>query len=441
MKNSLKFNWHQASVLSGKNFSLNAEDVNKRVYQNPDPCTLPEQPFVAIKLNTNLSSSIINLFCSVRGNCCFRLTSEHFPEGETIKTDHCSYAHDPTSSPPCFIVQTGGTIGPARKILRLQSTWIKSFQINKLLWSISAKDNYGILGDLTHSISLYGLMEGLCIGTNVTLLGEWLPKSQLDEISARKISVLYATPIQLQLLLRAFEIHKMKPIASLRMIVVGGSKLTSTNSSKLKEVFPQSELVEFYGTAETSFISITSSDSPKGSVGKAYEGVKVRVSDDSGKSLPNGKEGNIEVSSPYLFEGYVHNDTIHPHQNDYFQTGECGFLDKNGYLFLKGRRDRMMSIHDVNINPEEVENFLLTVEGIEAAYVYSKLDRFKSNQLHACLFINSSKPDVKEIASMCQRNLGFNLTPKTFLLIDENPPLLRSGKLNLAAIQRILETA
>ncbi|MCY4101450.1 MAG: AMP-binding protein [Rhodobacteraceae bacterium] len=437
----MKFKWHQASVLSGKNFFLNADEIKKQLSIDLVSWQLPEQPFVAINLDRNPVSSIINLFRAVEGNYCFRLTPKPFPKGENIKADHCSHAHDPSGSPPCFVVQTGGTTGPLKKILRLQSTWINSFLINREIWSITSRDNFGILGDLTHSISLYGLLEGLYLGTNVTLLGEWLPKSQLEEIATRKISILYATPIQLQLLTRAFEIHKLKPITSLRKIIVGGSKLTPNHVLKLKNLFPKGEIIEFYGTAETSFITIATTDSPQGSVGKAYEGVKIRVLNDRGEALPTGKIGNIEVTSPYVFEGYIDNGTLNPIQNDYFQTGERGFLDQNGYLFLKGRRDRMISIHDVNVHPEEVENFLTTIKGIEAAYVYSSSNRFETNHLHACLFINSFKPDINQVSSMCRRELGPNLTPKSYRLIDEKPPLLASGKLNFTAIQKLLETA
>lgn len=438
--NSLKFNWHQASVLSGKNFFLNADEIKKHLRIDRASNQLPVQPFVAINLDRNPVSSIINLFRAVEGNSCFRLTTETFPNGDKIKTDHCSLAHDPADSPPCFVVQTGGTTGPVKKILRLQSTWINSFLINRGFWAITSRDNYGILGDLTHSISLYGLLEGLYLGTNVTLLGEWLPKSQLEEIASRMISVLYATPIQLRLLTRAFEVHKLKPITTLRKIVVGGSKLTPNQVLMLKKLFPKGEIIEFYGTAETSFITITTTDSPQGSVGQVYEGVEVRVINDLGEPLPNGEIGDIVVKSPYIFKGYIDNGTLNPIQSDYFQTGERGFLDENGYLFLKGRRDRMISIHDVNVHPEEVENFLTTINGIEAAYVYSTCDRFETNHLHACLFINSFKPDINQVSSICRRELGFNLTPRSYRLIDEKPPLLASGKLNLVAIKRILET-
>ncbi|MCY3727156.1 MAG: AMP-binding protein [Rhodobacteraceae bacterium] len=437
----MKFNWHQASVLSGKNFFLNADEIKKQLRTDLVSYQFPEQPFVAINLDRNHVSSIINLFRAVEGNYCFRLTPEPFPKGENIKADHCSHAHDPSGSPPCFVVQTGGTTGPVKKILRLQSTWINSFLINRGIWAITSRDNYGILGDLTHSISLYGLLEGLYLGTNVTLLGEWLPKSQFEEIAARMISVLYATPIQLRLLTRAFEVHKLKPITTLRKIIVGGSKLTPNQGLALKKLFPKGEIIEFYGTAETSFITITTTDSPRGSVGQVYEGVEVRVINDLGESLPNGEIGDIDVRSPYIFKGYIDNGTLNPNQNDYFQTGERGFLDENGYLFLKGRRDRIISIHDVNVHPEEVENFLTTIKGIEAAYVYSSRNRFETNHLHACLFINSFKPDINQVSSMCRRELGFNLTPRSFRLIDEKPPLLASGKLNFAAIQKILETA
>ena len=343
--------------------------------------------------------------------------------------------HSVDNSPPSFIVQTGGTTGASKQILRSQNTWMRSFKINRNNWQISDSDSYGILGDLTHSISLYGLLEGLYLGSDVNLLSERLPKTQLDEIATRKITILYATPIQLQLLIRAFEIHQIKPIPTLRLIIVGGAKLSATQTKKLPKLFPEAEIAEFYGTAETSFITVTSPSTPQGSVGKVYEGVTIRISNDSGEVLPNDEIGNIEVTSPYLFEGYIIDGKITSNQNDYFPTGERGYLDDQGNLFLKGRRDRMMSIHDVNIHPEEVENYLQTFPGVEAAYVYPALDKFKVNQLYACLFYNSVEPNIDEISGICRNVLGNSHTPKSFKLIDGKPPLLPSGKLDLVALQ------
>lgn len=435
----MKFCWNRKSTLYGRDFSLTFKDLKDALNKKSEPDTLPKKPFIAIKLDRNSSKSIINLFRVVASHYCFRLTSEIFPQGKNIKEDNFLYSQSVDKSPPSFIVQTGGTTGSCKQILRLQNTWIRSFKINREKWQVSDSDSYGILGDLTHSISLYGLLEGLYLGTDVNLLSEWLPKSQLAIIADRKISILYATPIQLQLLIRAYEIHQIAPIPTLRRIIVGGSKLSKAQSLKLGKHFPEAEIAEFYGTAETSFITVSSPCTPQGSVGKVYEGVTVRITNDSGETLPKGKIGDIEVTSPYLFEGYIFDDKISLNQNDYFQTGERGFLDDQGNLFLKGRRDRMVSIHDINIHPEDVENYLQSLPGVEVAYVYPVSDKFNANHLHACIFYNSVKPNKNEIAGLCRNELGNKLTPKSFKLISDKPPLLLSGKLDLIALQNELE--
>ena len=435
----MKFSWNHKSTLYGRDFSLTFKDLKDALNKKSEPDTLPKKPFIAIKLDRNSSKTIINLFRAVTNNYCFRLTPEPFPRGKTIMEDDYLLPHSVDNSPPSFIVQTGGTTGSSKQILRSQNTWMRSFKINRNNWQISDSDSYGILGDLTHSISLYGLMEGLYLGSDMNLLSEWLPKSQLANISDREISILYATPIQLQLLIRAYEIHQIKPIPTLRLIIVGGAKLSATQAKKLPKLFPKAEIAEFYGTAETSFITVTSPSTPQGSVGKVYEGVTIRISNDSGEALPNGEIGDIEVTSPYLFEGYIFDDKISLNQNDCFQTGERGYLDDQGNLFLKGRRDRMISIHDINIHPEEVENYLQSLPGVEVAYVYPVSDKFNVNHLHACLFYDSIKPNKNDIARMCRMELGNYLTPKSFKLISNKPPLLLSGKLDLIALQNELE--
>ena len=435
----MKFSWNRKSAVYGRDFTLSFKDLKDALNKKSEPDTLPKKTCIAIKLASNSSESIINLFLAVANNYCFRLTPETFPLGKNIKEDNFHLPHSVANSPPSFIVQTGGTTGSSKQILRSQNTWIRSFKINRKKWQISDCDSYGILGDLSHSISLYGLLEGLYLGTDVNLLRENLPQSQLAVIADREISVLYATPIQLQLLIRAFEIHHRKPIPTLRLVIVGGSKLSANLSLQLAQLFPAAEMVEFYGTAETSFITVASPNSPQGSVGKAYEGVKIRVVNDRGEVLSNNKIGNIEVLSPYLFEGYIGDGQVSFRLNDYFQTGERGLLDEEGNLFLKGRRDRIISIHDVNIHPEVIENFLETLPGVEAAYVYPMSENYRVNHLHCCIFYDSIKPDESEIVGKCRKELGHSHTPKSLKLIRGKPPLLLSGKLDLATLKTGLE--
>ncbi len=429
----MKFCWNQSSVLSGKGFSLDAECLSS---QNAPNHSLPA---IAIKIDENPAKGIVNLFRSIDQNHCFRLTAEEFPENDKVNADFSHFGHAPGTSPPSFIIQTGGTTGNKKQILRLQNTWIQSFKINQKKWSISNHDSYGILGDLTHSISFYGLMEGLFLGTNVTLLYDWLPSSQFHEIAKRKLTVLYATPIQLKLLLRAFEIHQFEPNSTLRRIIVGGSKLSSPLVTKLENIFPKAIITEFYGTTETSFITVSNPDTPQGSVGKAYKDVIVRVVNESGDVLPSDVTGNIEVTSPYLFEGYIIDGKFSSNKTDFYQTGERGFLDKNGNLFLMGRKDRMINILDVNVQPEEIESYLETFEHVNMAYVYPELDKYKGTQLQACLFYEIKQPDISDITKRCRKELGNYKTPKSYRLIGARPPLLASGKLNLRSIQTKLE--
>src|SRR5690606_13443955 len=104
--------------------------------------------------------------------------------------------------------------------------------------------------------------------------------------------------------------------------------------------------------SETSFITIADAGTPKGSVGRAYPQVRIRI--DEG--------GRIFVASPYLFDGYAEPDLPPvPRDGDYIRTGDIGWLDAAGHLFLRGRESRMVTVADRNLFLEDVEAAMMAV--------------------------------------------------------------------------------
>ncbi|MBL9053124.1 MAG: AMP-binding protein, partial [Tabrizicola sp.] len=192
-------------------------------------------------------------------------------------------------SVPLLETLTSGSTGAARRIRRTQASWIASFQVNARM-GIGPGAKVAVLGRLVQSLALYGAIEGLHLGAEVHLLSDLRPDRQARALVARRISHLYASPAQLRLLTEA-----AVPCPDLRLVLVGGSKLDATLRRSLAAMAPTAEIREFYGAAETSFITIADATAPEASVGRAYEGVQISVDE----------SGEVWVKSPYLFMGYA----------------------------------------------------------------------------------------------------------------------------------------
>ncbi len=353
---------------------------------------------------------------------------------------------------PVLETLTSGSTGQPRRIRRTQASWTASFAVNATL-GIGPDGRAATLGRLIHSLSLYGAIEGLHLGAEVHLLADLRPDRQRAALGDRRITHLYATPAQLRLILGP------GALPDLDFILVGGSKLDSALRAALTTLAPNARLREFYGAAETSFITLADETTPDTSVGRPYPGVDLHL--DPG--------GEVWVRSPYLFLDYaVHIGPNIPARrarsepvarpsraearqkecasaldsppaatrwrDGWLSVGEIGDV-KAGCLYLKGRAGRMVTIADQNVFPEEMEALLLTLPGITQAAVLPVPDGKRGRVLVAVL--QGDPTQETAILTTLRQSLGPLKSPKS-LFWREDWPTLPSGKTDLKALEASL---
>lgn len=323
----------------------------------------------------------------------------------------------PPGKVPVFETLTGGSTGTPRRIRRSQGSWIASFTVNSGLFGIGPGASVAVLGRLVHSLALYGAVEGLHLGASVHLLDDLRPDRQARVLAARKIALLYATPAQLRLLVGTGG----QTAPALRHILVGGAKLDSALRASLAQFAPQAAIREFYGAAETSFITLADADTPESAVGAAYPGVKIDI-----------RAGEIWVRSPYLFEGYASDPGSARWDDSWLSVGDLGRWQGRA-LVLAGRAGRMVTVADQNVFPEEIEAFLLLQPGVTRAAVIARPDPLRGCVLIAVV---AGHADLEPaILAACRQALGPLKSPKA-LIWRQAWPMTASGKTDLAAIAR-----
>ncbi|MFN4194102.1 MAG: AMP-binding protein [Tabrizicola sp.] len=341
---------------------------------------------------------------------------------------------------PVLETLTSGSTGQPRRIRRTQASWTASFAVNAG-FGIGPCARVAILGQLVHSLSLYGAVEGLHLGAEVHLLADLRPDRQRKALADRRITHLYATPAQLRLILGQADVAGALP--DLRLILVGGSKLDATLRKGLAALAPAAEVREFYGAAETSFVTLADAATPEDSVGRAYPGVELRLAED----------GTIWVQSPYLFLGYAGDGggkagsgaALSPlvgegggrgasaarWRGGWLSVGEVGRLE-GGFLTLRGRAGRMVTVADQNVFPEEIEDFLVGLPGIERAAVLAQPDAARGKRLVAVL--QGDRTQEGAILAALRAELGPTRAPKA-VVWRQDWPVLPSGKADLRALE------
>jgi long-chain acyl-CoA synthetase len=334
--------------------------------------------------------------------------------------------------------ETSGSTGRSKRIRRSHASWIRSFEVDRDLWAIQAQDCIATFGPLNHSIALYGVISALHLGTSVAVIAAQRPDVRRRLLHKTQPTFLYTTPAQIRQLAVADD--ATTPVRSLRHILVGGGFLDDSARRAAVQLFPEAEVHAFYGASETSFITIADAGTPPLSVGRAYPGVQIDIRDRDGLALPAGQCGDVWVRSPYLFDRYVKgNSTQTRWHGDSLTVGELGWLDPTGYLFLAGRHDRMFTVADRNVYPEMIERFLLDLPGVAQAAVLPTTDNLRG-AVPVCYVRPQGDPlDIEAMLTACRRAFGPQAAPRSATVLADWPTL-PSGKTDLAALARLLET-
>lgn len=304
-----------------------------------------------------------------------------------------------------FEALTGGSLGQPRRVLRRVGSWQASFAVNAGLFGIGPGVRVAVPGRLSHSLPLYAALEGMHLGAEVHLLDGMRPDRMGQAMADLGAAVVYATPSQ---------IRQMIGVAwpALRHIVLGGERLDATLLKALAMAAPGAGITEFYGAAETSFITMTDGMTPEGSVGRACPGVEIDL-----------RDGVIWVRSPYLALG-----------DDWVSVGEMGRLEA-GYLYLQGRAGRMVTIAGQNVFPEEIEAWLAGLPGVARVAVMAMPDAARGAVMMAA--VQGDAAQEAAIMAAARARLGTLVAPRRLVWLRDWPEL-PSGKTDLAALQRRL---
>ncbi|MBT3337186.1 MAG: AMP-binding protein [Anaerolineae bacterium] len=255
---------------------------------------------------------------------------------------------------------------------------------------------------------------------------------------------------------------------SLRLILLGGA---AASPQLLERAFAQNlPVATTYGLTECASQVATATPNEArrkpGSVGKPLAGIRVDIRDDDGQKMPTGEIGNVYVSGDVVMFGYLHQTQIH----EWFRTGDLGYLDEDGDLFIIQRRSDLIISGGENIYPAEVEAVLLEHPAIAEACVVGIPDEQWGQRVAVAIVVRTLRAQDRtsfdetmpedeqnahrstniqddgathhrlgeEIITFCRQHLAGYKIPRRIALLD-NLPQTASGKLKRQEIVKLLE--
>jgi acyl-CoA synthetase (AMP-forming)/AMP-acid ligase II len=191
----------------------------------------------------------------------------------------------------------------------------------------------------------------------------------LKAISQHECTTFAGVPSAYSMLLRRSSIKSI-PLPSLRRFLQAGGSLPWDQVLETTHIVPQAEFFVMYGQTEaTSRISCLPPsrivDRP-GSAGVPLDNVRVRILDERHREVPVGQSGEIQVSGPSVCDGYFDDDaaTAEKFRQGWLATGDIGFCDADGFLWIVGRRSEFIKMRGVRVSFAEVESRIAAASGV-----------------------------------------------------------------------------
>lgn len=302
---------------------------------------------------------------------------------------------------PAVIIYTSGTTGKPKGALLSNGnlTWVS---LNCIVdYDVVSNDVNLLISPLFHVASLgMGALPVLMKGGTIVLEKGFDAGRVLSLIQKHSVSMLSGVPTTYQLLADHPD-WATTDLSTLAKLTCGGSAVPTRVLNAYEErglSFSQG-----YGMTETSpgatSLSPAMTREKQGSVGLPHFFTDVRIADENGAMVPRGTVGEIEISGPNVFLGYHGNPeaTAEAFTSDgWFRSGDLGYLDADGYLYIADRLKDMIISGGENIYSAEVENALAQHPAVAACAVIGIPSDQWGESVHAVVVL---KPDVKPEAS------------------------------------------
>ncbi|MEJ7633703.1 AMP-binding protein [Aeromicrobium sp.] len=323
-----------------------------------------------------------------------------------------------------IIIFTSGTTGLPKGAKREEPADLKP--LIAFFGAIPYRGNSTVVlaAPLFHSWGLINFGFGLSTAPTYVLRRKFSAEQVLRDIDERKASVLVVVPLMMQRLVDADPVIVEKTdVSSLLVTAASGSALAGDLANRYMDMFTDS-VYNFYGATETGWVTIASPKDLReapGTAGTPPFRTFVKVLDGDGKELPQGETGVIHVGNDMPFGGYTDGNTK-TFADGLMSTGDLGYFDENGRLFVSGRDDDMVVVGGENVFPRELEDSLIDHPEITDVVV-TGIDDEKFGQALAAYVVVKGGASLSEedLMAFAKDNVPRFAVPRKVKFLDELP--------------------
>ncbi len=326
------------------------------------------------------------------------------------------------------LMYTSGTTDRPKGVMHTYDNFYWKSIEHVVALGITADDRLLMIGPLYHvgAFDLPGVAV-LWAGGTVCILRDFDPASALALIEREKLTCTWGAPVMMMQMLGAAQ-QKSYDVGSLKWWIGGGEKTPETRILDFIKLFPTARYIDAYGLTEScsgdTLMEPGFELKKIGSVGRPTPHVKIEIRDDDGNTLPAGTEGEICLRGPKITKGYWNDPekTKASFFGDWFRTGDVGYIDEDGFLYITDRKKDLIISGGENIASSEVERVIYQLPQVsEAAVIGVPDERWGERPVAIVVAKEGQSLEYGELEAHCRAHLAKFKVPKELHLTNSLP--------------------
>lgn len=341
------------------------------------------------------------------------------------------------------LMYTSGTTDRPKGVMHTYENFYWKSMEHVITLGLSADSRLLVVGPLYHvgAFDLPGVAV-LWMGGLLSVHREFQPEAALAAIQSERLNGAWLAPVMLGEMLR-LPGRDDYDVQTLQWCIGGGERTPESRIREFSSYFTRGRYIDAYGLTEScsgdTFMEAGREIEKIGSVGRPGPHTELRISDDNGVFLASGVDGEICLRGPKISRGYWNDPakTAASRFGEWFRTGDVGYLDDEGFLFLTDRKKDMIISGGENIASSEVERVVSTLSAVREVAVVGCPDARWGEVPVACVTLEPGATlDYPELKRHCGEHLAGFKVPKALHVYPELPRN-PSGKV----LKRILRDA
>jgi long-chain acyl-CoA synthetase len=364
----------------------------------------------------------------------------HVPLDFVIDQGHLDGGSGPCPE-PCYepdavlaLIYTSGTTGQPKGVTLTHSNVFAN--VSNFNYWIPYREGgvYLHSAPIFHIADFPAMFAAPAFGACQSTLDRFDPQTFCAAVASERINYTVLVPTMMNLLAEFAE-KNPHDLSSLELLAYGGSPAAPELIRRTRKLLPQTRLLQVYGLSETGFLTglrdAEHTDDHLTSCGRPCPGIELQITDDSGNPVGTGQPGELAARGSNVMTGYWNNEvaTAAVFKDGFFRTGDIGYQDKAGYIYILDRLKDMIVTGGENVYSGEVEAVIFSHPAVREVAVFGIPDPKWGEIVAACVVLKPrTELTAEALTTYCRKSLANYKVPRYVEFSEVDLPKNPTGK-------------